>query len=65
MVEGDFGIGLVHRLVRGYTFISRNYAADDAIYLVGFSRGAYGWEQLHDYIRTTDRARLDRQALRP
>lgn len=34
MVEGDFGIGLMHRLVRGYTFISRNYAADDAIYLV-------------------------------
>lgn len=40
-IEGDFGMGLVHRLVRGYTFISRNYAVGDAIYVVGFSRGAY------------------------
>lgn len=41
LVDGDFGIGLVHRLVRGYTFLSSRYAAGDAIYLIGFSRGAY------------------------
>lgn len=40
-VEGDLGLGLVHRLVRGYTFISRHFEAGDAIYIVGFSRGAY------------------------
>jgi uncharacterized protein (DUF2235 family) len=41
VLEGDFGIGLVHRVVRGYTYISRNYAPGDCIYIVGFSRGAY------------------------
>lgn len=40
-IEGDFGIGLLPRLIRGYTFLSRNYEPGDAIYLVGFSRGAY------------------------
>lgn len=38
---GAFGIGMVARIVRGYTFISRNYQPGDQIYLVGFSRGAY------------------------
>jgi uncharacterized protein (DUF2235 family) len=40
-VEGSTGAGLVARLIRGYTYISRNYKPDDQIYLVGFSRGAY------------------------
>jgi len=39
--QGAFGEGLVGRLVRGYTYISRNYADGDQIILVGFSRGAY------------------------
>ena len=38
---GAAGLGLIARVVRGYTFISRNYAAGDRIYIVGFSRGAY------------------------
>ena len=38
---GTLGTGLVTRLVRGYTFLSRNYQPGDRIYLVGFSRGAY------------------------
>lgn len=38
---GGFGEGLIARIVRGYTFVSRNYEAGDKIYLVGFSRGAY------------------------
>lgn len=37
---GAFGTGLVERIVRGYTYISRNYAPGDRIVLVGFSRGA-------------------------
>lgn len=41
LLGGGFGAGLVARIVRGYTFISRNYAPGDAIYIIGFSRGAY------------------------
>ncbi|WMY76472.1 DUF2235 domain-containing protein [Buttiauxella selenatireducens] len=41
IMGGVFGAGMVERIVRGYTFISRNYAKGDKIYLVGFSRGAY------------------------
>lgn len=38
---GALGFGLIERIARGYTFISRNYTPGDAIYIVGFSRGAY------------------------
>src|SRR6266571_3046727 len=38
---GIFGMGVVARIVRGYTFISRHYTPGDAIHLIGFSRGAY------------------------
>lgn len=41
ILGGVFGEGFIERIVRGYTFISRNYAPADRIYLVGFSRGAY------------------------
>jgi glutathione S-transferase len=41
VLGGVFGLGIVARIVRGYTFLSRHYDADDRIYLVGFSRGAY------------------------
>lgn len=41
LLGGAFGAGLIARVVRGYTFLSRNYAPGDAICLVGFSRGAY------------------------
>jgi uncharacterized protein (DUF2235 family) len=38
---GLFGAGVIVRIVRGYTYISRNYLPGDAIHIVGFSRGAY------------------------
>lgn len=42
LLGGAFGVGFVQRIVRGYTFLSRHYASpQDAITLVGFSRGAY------------------------
>ena len=41
VLGGTFGMGVVSRIVRGYTFISRNYVAGDAIHITGFSRGAY------------------------
>jgi uncharacterized protein (DUF2235 family) len=40
-VGGAGGAGLITRVVRGYTFVSRSYADGDRIVLVGFSRGAY------------------------
>ena len=41
IMGGTFGAGVVERIVRGYTFISRNYLPGDAIHICGFSRGAY------------------------
>ncbi|MEO5346286.1 MAG: DUF2235 domain-containing protein [Magnetococcus sp. YQC-9] len=38
---GGFGAGVISRIVRGYTFISRNHQPGDTIFLIGFSRGAY------------------------
>jgi uncharacterized protein (DUF2235 family) len=38
---GMFGMGVIARIVRGYTFISRHYDAGDEIHIAGFSRGAY------------------------
>ena len=41
VLGGVFGVGVITRIVRGYTFISRNYKPGDSIHIVGFSRGAY------------------------
>lgn len=41
LLGGAFGAGVIARIVRGYTFISRNYAPGANIFIVGFSRGAY------------------------
>jgi uncharacterized protein (DUF2235 family) len=38
---GAFGVGVVARIARGYTYVSRNYVPGDRISIVGFSRGAY------------------------
>jgi uncharacterized protein (DUF2235 family) len=41
LLGGAFGVGVIARVVRGYTFISRNYVPGANIIIVGFSRGAY------------------------
>jgi uncharacterized protein (DUF2235 family) len=41
ILGGAVGAGLIARIVRGYTFLSRNYTAGDRIFITGFSRGAY------------------------
>ncbi len=41
LIGGTTGAGLITRILRGYTFISRNYTPGDQIHVVGFSRGAY------------------------
>jgi len=41
LLGGTLGVGIISRIVRGYTFISRHYTPGDEIHIVGFSRGAY------------------------
>ena len=41
LMGGAFGAGIISRIVRGYTFISRNFSPGDRITITGFSRGAY------------------------
>ncbi|GGC62580.1 DUF2235 domain-containing protein [Undibacterium terreum] len=41
ILGGAFGMGIIARIVRGYTFISRHYKPGDSIHIIGFSRGAY------------------------
>jgi len=41
ILGGALGAGLITRIVRGYTFVSRSHVPGDRVYLVGFSRGAY------------------------
>jgi uncharacterized protein (DUF2235 family) len=41
ILGGTIGSGLIARIVRGYTFISRNYVPGDQTFIIGFSRGAY------------------------
>ncbi len=41
LLGGMFGMGVVARIVRGYTYISRNYREGDQVHILGFSRGAY------------------------
>jgi uncharacterized protein (DUF2235 family) len=60
-VGGAMGAGLITRIVRGYTFVSRNYAAGDDIYLLGFSRGAYTARALAGLI--VDKGLLDASKL--
>ncbi len=48
--EGIFGNGTIARIVRGYTYLSRNYLPGDSIYIVGFSRGAYTARALAGFV---------------
>jgi len=41
VLGGVLGAGVIARILRGYTFLSRNYEPGDRIFIVGFSRGAY------------------------
>ena len=41
LLGGATGAGIITRIVRGYTFVSRNYVPGARIHLIGFSRGAY------------------------
>jgi uncharacterized protein (DUF2235 family) len=62
ILGGTLGAGLITRIVRGYTFLSRNFAAGDRIFIVGFSRGAYTARALAGLVAAKgllDAAKLD------
>lgn len=62
ILGGTTGAGIITRIVRGYTFVSRNYVPGDRIILVGFSRGAYTVRALAGLIAgrgLLDAARID------
>ncbi len=40
LVEQSVGAGIAEQIVRGYTFLSRNYEPGDEIIIIGCSRGA-------------------------
>ena len=62
-MKATTGQGLIPRLVRGYTFISRHYRPGDSIYLIGFSRGSYTVRALSGLI--LDIGLLDNAAYDP
>jgi glutathione S-transferase len=62
LLGGVFGAGLIDRIVRGYTYVCRNYKPGDAIHIVGFSRGAYTARAIGGMIATVgllDASKLD------
>jgi uncharacterized protein (DUF2235 family) len=48
--EGMTGIGLVEKILDGYQFLMQNWQEGDAIFLFGFSRGAYTVRYLADMM---------------
>jgi len=60
---GAFGAGLVARIARGYTYISRNYVPGDSIVIIGFSRGAYTARALAGLIARQGLLRPDLAAI--
>jgi uncharacterized protein (DUF2235 family) len=50
VLGGALGAGLITRIVRGYTFLSRSWATGDRIFIIGFSRGAYTARALADLV---------------
>ncbi len=48
--SGAVGSGVIQRVVRGYTFLSRNYSPGDHLVIIGFSRGAYTARALADMV---------------
>ena len=50
ILGNGFGDGIAELIVRGYTFLSRNYEPGDAIYITGFSRGAAAARALAGFV---------------
>jgi uncharacterized protein (DUF2235 family) len=65
IIGGAFGWGLSANVLRGYQFLVRNYDPDDAIYLFGFSRGAFTARSLAGMIGNCGLLRRDALAVIP
>ncbi len=63
LLGGAFGMGVIARIVRGYTFVSRHYDPGDEIHIIGFSRGAYTARALAGMISSV--GLLDRATYNP
>ena len=50
-IGGGIGAGLELNIFQGYEFLARNYAPDDEVYVLGFSRGAFTARSLVGLIR--------------
>lgn len=48
---GGFGYGISNNIKEGYRFLVSNYESGDAVYIFGFSRGAYTARSLAGMIR--------------
>lgn len=62
LLGGAVGAGLITRIVRGFTFVSRNHTPGDRILLLGYSRGAYTVRALAGMIAANgllDAGRMD------
>lgn len=52
LLGNAFGDGIAEPIVRGYTFLSRNYTTGDKIFISGFSRGAAAARALAGLVAT-------------
>lgn len=50
VLGNGFGDGIAELIVRGYTFLSRNYTPGDRIFILGFSRGATAARALAGFV---------------
>lgn len=60
-IGGNFGVGLSENVRQAYGFIRDNYAPGDAIFLLGFSRGAFTVRSLAGFMQLV--GRLDSEEL--
>lgn len=61
LLGGAIGTGLINNVLRGYTYLSRNWREGDGLFVLGFSRGAYTARTLAGLIAA--RGLLDWDAL--
>ena len=54
-IGGNFGVGLSANVRQAYAFIRDNYEPGDAVFLLGFSRGAFTVRSLAGFMRRVGR----------
>ncbi|MDS9469802.1 DUF2235 domain-containing protein [Paracoccus sp. MBLB3053] len=56
-IGGNFGIGLSENVRQAYAFLLKNYEPGDAVFLFGFSRGAFTVRSMAGFMRLVGRLR--------